>query len=60
MNKKDVFLASLTQTVCRGVHNPKFKLCEVSLGVKPGLRCVFHAERSVRSHTLGTCVKYQV
>lgn len=51
------FVASLTQTVSRGVHNPNCELWEVSLEVKSGLRCVFHAERSVRSHTLRTCVK---
>lgn len=55
--KYSFFAFSLTQTVCGGIHNPKFKLWKVSSEGKPGPRCVFHAERSVSSHTLGTSVK---
>lgn len=47
-------LTLLTQTVCRGIHNLKFKLRELILEVKPGLRCVSHAGRGVSEVTLGT------
>ncbi len=42
----------LTQTVGRGIHNHlKSEFCSVFVAVKSGLRCVFHAERSVSTHT---------